>query len=402
MTGAANLVSLIKSSLEAFKADFSEDGEVHQNAQGRWRNARNVLHNIVELLDSGIGIADGYVNYVPLLGPALGCVKNGMGFILSASDAVTSGVYKSMLQARMDQIYGQIQRKRAKYSSKGAKPDKEAAKAYHLKKDVDQELAVDAKRRSLLKRITKDSGKEEDGENHIKKVHKKDLRSKNDSKYREAQYGLGEKIRQEKLKGQGNYDKTKVRKMEALEMMEEYQESAKARKKMKKSLLHSVEELILNGAALASSITKAVGQVSTMTVVGASAGAGLLSVSAVMDLSVDAYSSARGLFSKFYKFIRDKAGSTANKNTTRENMGIAMVERMQEVAHSDVFEEKRFKDEAGLRAGNSKDVIRQSENIEQLDEVLQKGMDADMADLIDSKDAKELRTKISESFGQGD
>lgn len=70
------------------------------------------------------------------------------------------------------------------------------------------------------------------------------LRSRNDTIYREAQYGVGARIQalDEKIHGQGSISpeerirlKTQKRELEAMETMEQYREADKAEKKMRKA-----------------------------------------------------------------------------------------------------------------------------------------------------------------------
>ena len=108
------------------------------------------------------------------------------------------------------------------------------------------------------------------------------LRSRNDTIYREAQYGVGARIQalDQRLTVRGSISpeerirlKTQKRELEAMETMEQYREADKAQKKMGKALLHNVESVITGGTNVVANGLKLAGETASATGVGVMAGA---------------------------------------------------------------------------------------------------------------------------------
>ena len=113
------------------------------------------------------------------------------------------------------------------------------------------------------------------------------------------------------------------------------------------------------------------------------------------------YSLARGGAAQVYGIARKLAGTADNKETTRNDMAIMMIDRMSEVGNSDIWTQTRgFKNEPELDTVNPKTIVRQGRNVSQLHNVLRRGLDADMPELINAPSKAELRKKIAASFGQ--
>ena len=189
----------------------------------------------------------------------------------------------------------------------------------------------------------------------------------------------GERVQPNKMKE----NKSKLRQMEALELMEEYRELDKSHKKMRKALYHQLEEI------------------ACMTGAGAVAGAALLGTASTVGIVNGGDSLARGGEAQVYGIARKLTGTADNKETTRNDMAIMMIDRMSEVGNSDIWTQTRgFKNEPELDTVNPKTIVRQGRNVNQLHNVLRRGLDADMPELINAPSKAELRKKIAASFGQ--
>ena len=200
----------------------------------------------------------------------------------------------------------------------------------------------------------------------------------------------GEQVQPNKMKE----NKSKLRQMEALELMEEYRELDKSHKKMRKALYHQLEEIGKGTVGLISSGTKLTGEIACMTGAGAVA-------AATVGIVNGGYSLARGGAAQVYGIARKLAGTADNKETTRNDMAIMMIDRMSEVGNSDIWTQTRgFKNEPELDTVNPKTIVRQGRNVNQLHNVLRRGLDADMPELINAPSKAELRKKIAASFGQ--
>ena len=183
--------------------------------------------------------------------------------------------------------------------------------------------------------------------------------------------------------------------------MEEYRELDKSHKKMRKALYHQLEEIGKGTVGLISSGTKLTGEIACMTGAGAVAGAALLGTAATVGVANGGYSLARGGAAQVYGIARKLAGTADNKETTRNDMAIMMIDRMSEVGNSDIWTQTRgFKNEPELDTVNPKTIVRQGRNVSQLHNVLRRGLDADMPELINAPSKAELRKKIAASFGQ--
>ena len=153
-----------------------------------------------------------------------------------------------------------------------------------------------------------------------------------------------------------------------------------------------------------SSGLKLVGQIMVLTGAGASAGAGALSASLGLDVVAGGYDLGRTAVAGIYHGARKIWGAETNKDTTRNDMAIAIIERMQEVGNSEVWEGQSFvdvEDDNKLANLNQKDLYRQGENVRQLRVLLRGGLDASMSDLIKSESAEKLKERLADSFGQG-
>ena len=102
-----------------------------------------------------------------------------------------------------------------------------------------------------------------------------------------------------------------------------------------------------------------------------------------------------------YHGVRKLIGTEANKDTTRSDMALVIMDRMKEVSASEVWDDRHFAGDTGLEQGNANCVISQGVNGRQLKSLLRGGLDASMSDLIGSDSAKNLQKGLAGAFGQG-
>lgn len=306
-------------------------------------------------------------------------------------DLVSSSMGIHRMRKYRDKIYQRIQERHALYTADETK-DRKAASAYNVtgKKGLE-------KKRHELEREAAIKGEKTGA---VRIVAASSRRSKNDTIFREAQYGLGERI-------QATEDVGDQRRLEAMEMMEEYREADQAHKKNVKALLHNVEAIVKGGIGITSSGLSLAGEIACMTGVGAAVGLALKTASGVMDLGSSIYEKGREAGSFIYKSVRTLTGAQDNKNTVREDMAISLMERMEEVSASPIWttDNKGFAEDQDLYSlgeSNTRQLFRQSHNVEHLHQILRKGLDTDMPDLLESESRAELKGKLAAAFSQGD
>ncbi len=83
------------------------------------------------------------------------------------------------------------------------------------------------------------------------------------------------------------------------------------------------------------------------------------------------------------------------------------MERMEEVSASPIWttDNKGFAEDQDLYSlgeSNTRQLFRQSHNVEHLHQILRKGLDTDMPDLLESESRADLKGKLAAAFGQGD
>lgn len=414
ISGVLHVISLVKAGANWIKAANATEGS-QLDAQQRWKNIKGIFHKLVDVFGDINGTLSVFTALVPLLGSCLSLTQGGLAIILNLTDMVDSSVHIEMMRRDRNQIFDRIQKKKAKYENAATK-DETAAEAYTLQEERYRSRSgdVNEKRKALLQKVALGN---QDGASKIHIVKSDEMRSRNDSRYREAQYGIGERMavlrneiaedRAKEERGEQvqpnkmKENKSKLRQMEALELMEEYRELDKSHKKMRKALYHQLEEIGKGTVGLISSGTKLTGEIACMTVAGAVAGAALLGTASTVGIVNGGYSLARGGAAQVYGIARKLAGTADNKETTRNDMAIMMIDRMSEVGNSDIWTQTRgFKNEPELDTVNPKTIVRQGRNVSQLHNVLRRGLDADMPELINAPSKAELRKKIAASFGQ--
>lgn len=415
-------ISVVKAIAGAHKSEASSTADrPTMDNQERWLTARDLMHKGVDLLGGLKDLFGPFIGMVPLLGSSLDIVMDGIGMTVDVMDLTTSSVHIDQIRKDKQDLYDRIQAKKEKYSRRdkfGNQADAGAASAYTINGKWYQRTATDMddKRKELMKEVAL---KNQTGADKIRIVTAGDLRSRNDSRYREAQYGLGERINRKRaeVNGLNGYQKqaakTELRRMEALEMMEEYRELDKSHKKMVKALLHNLEAIIQGGVSLTANGLYLAGEIACMTGIGAVAGAALISASGVTKLTSGAYSLGRTAATKTYHGIREKIGTGANKETTRTDMAISLMERMKEVGDSVVWNQTtdKFKAETDLKTGvmdqgmvrhdKVREAVRQGRNVRHLKNVLRRGLDAKMSELNASGNSAELRDNLAKAFSQG-
>ena len=122
---------------------------------------------------------------VPLLGSCLSLTQGGLAIILNLTDMVDSSVHIEMMRRDRNQIFDRIQKKKAKYENAATK-DETAAEAYTLQEERYRSRSgdVNEKRKALLQKVALGN---QDGVSKIHIVKSDEMRSRNDSRYREAQ-----------------------------------------------------------------------------------------------------------------------------------------------------------------------------------------------------------------------
>lgn len=366
------------------------------DSQERWKMARSIMHELVDIISGFFGAFGPWSKMIPFFNSIAGLCTDGAAMIVDVMDMITSSVHVEQMRRDRNRIYNRIQEKKVKYSSAGRATDARAEAAY----TIDEKwyhlrgTDIDAKRRALMEKVAADDPA-------IQRVGRADLRSRNDSYARNAQYGLSTRI--QNIRGSSAEEKSKKRELEAMEMMEEYREVDKSHKKMVKALMHNLESIGTGAASIVANGLKLSGEICCLSAVGAPVGASLIAAGMATGLAGSSYEQARELGSGTYKKIRTLIGTEDNKATTREDMAISVVERMTEVGNSPVMgTDNKFLDKPALMATDAKAVIRQGRNVEHLHSVLRRGLDAKMSSLVKAPDKSRLKEKIAGAFGQDD
>lgn len=386
------------------KKDFGTDTNISRDHQERWKIARGYMHDIVDIFN---GFKDAFgplSKAIPFYNSILSLIGDGANMILDVMDMISASVHVDSMRKERNRIYQKIQAKKQKYSAGGRSADADAMKAYTVEDGrFNRSKKVDTKRRALMGTVAS-------MDSSITAVAAADLRSRNDSVHRNAQYDLGERIRNKKADaGATPEEKAKVksekRQMEALQMMEEYREVDKAHKKMSKTLGHNIESIIKGGVSIVANGLKLAGEITG----GTGVGLGIYAGGMATGMGLSGYGLARDGVAFVYSSVRKLTGTADNKATTREDMAISLINKMEEVSVSSVWKgdpvaTAEFKPEADLKDPSKvdyKDLVTQSRNVEHLHNILRSGLDVTMSDLLKAGNKEDLKEKIAESFGQG-
>lgn len=382
------------------KKDFGGDSDMVRDHQERWKLARKYMHDLVDIVSGFVNAFGPLSKAVPFFNSIAGLCTGGVNMVLDVMDMISSSVHVDSMRKERNRIYQRIQDKKAKYAKGGRSEDQAAEAAYTVESGSFRRSAkVDKKRRQMMQQVQALDPSRAPGDSGIALADASQLRSRNDSVYRNAQYGLGKRIKEQATNTPEG--KSKKRQMEALQMMEEFREVDKAHKKMKKALVHNIESIIKGGVSLVGYGLKLVGEITAPTGVGLGIYAGGLATG----IGVSAYELGRDAGSAGYKGIRTMIGTQDNKATTREDMAISLIDKMDDVSSSVVWTKANgFKTESELelltKDEDMKDLIVQGRNVRHLHNILRSGLDATMTDLLGAKNKKELKEKIAESFGQ--
>jgi len=391
-----------------FKKNHDAGDSVNRDNQERFKLIRKYLREGVDILEGFIGIGGAWGSEIPLYGSITGLIFGGTNFIFDLIDMIATSVHVEFMRRERNAIFKRIQAKRDKYSA----TDKEAAEAYDIGEIgffSTEAKTVDKKRRSLMESLGKEAVTKGTPGTTGKMTKATKLRSRNDSAYRNLQYGLGNRISAIETVGTdgkvNKENKSKKRQLEALEMMEQYREADKSHKKMRKALYHTLEDIGTGSAGIIGNGLKLAGELAILSVAGAPGGVALVKAGKAVGLALGAYDTTRDAVSKVYNGARKLTGTQDNKDTTRTDMAISLMDRMTEISSSqNVWSGSKFKSKTelqNLKAGNGrKDLIRQGRNVEHLHAILRRGLDVTMSDLIASKSRSELKERIAESFGQ--
>ena len=397
LTGIASVVTLSKTLVALVKAIRNEyksgrnGGDVTIDNQGRFQQVRGFIHKAADIME-GFGDTFGPLTQViPFYDSIVGLCQGSIAMAGDTMDLVSSSMGVHSMRKYRDKIYQRIQERRALYTADETK-DRKAASAYN----VSGKKGLEKKRHEL----EKEAAIKGERTGAVRIVSAASRRSKNDTIFREAQYGLGERI-------QSTEDTSDQRRLEAMEMMEEYREADQAHKKNVKALLHNVEEIVKGGIGITASGLGLAGEIACMTGVGVAVGLALKTASGAMELGSSIYEKGREIGSFVYKSVRTLTGAEDNKSTVREDMAISLMERMEEVSASPIWttDNKGFAEDQDLYAlgeSNTRQLFRQSHNVEHLHQILRKGLDTDMPDLLESESRADLKGKLASAFGQGD
>lgn len=397
LSGIASVVTLSKTLVALVKAIRNEyksgrnGGDVTIDNQGRFQQVRGFIHKAADIME-GFGDTFGPLTQViPFYDSIVGLCQGSIAMAGDTMDLVSSSMGVHSMRKYRDKIYQRIQERRALYTADETK-DRKAASAYN----VSGKKGLEKKRHEL----EKEAAIKGERTGAVRIVSAASRRSKNDTIFREAQYGLGERI-------QSTEDTSDQRRLEAMEMMEEYREADQAHKKNVKALLHNVEEIVKGGIGITASGLGLAGEIACMTGVGVAVGLALKTASGAMELGSSIYEKGREIGSFVYKSVRTLTGAEDNKSTVREDMAISLMERMEEVSASPIWttDNKGFAEDQDLYAlgeSNTRQLFRQSHNVEHLHQILRKGLDTDMPDLLESESRADLKGKLASAFGQGD
>lgn len=405
---AGGVVALLKSlkfiidMVKEGKKDFGGDSDMVRDHQERWKLARKYMHDLVDIVSGFLNAFGPLSKAVPFFNSIAGLCTGGVNMVVDVMDMISSSRHVHSMRKERNRIYQRIQDKKAKYAKGGRSEDKAAEEAYTVESGFFRRSSkVDKKRGQMMQKVQEMYAPQTPGtpaSSEIHLVNESDLRSRNDSVYRNAQYGLGKRIKDQATNTPEG--KSRKRQMEAFQMMEEFREVDKAHKKMSKALVHNIESILKGGASLVSYGMKLAGEISA----GTGAGLGVYAGGLAVGLGVNAYEIGRDVGSAGYKGIRTMIGTEDNKATTREDMAIALIDKMDDVSTSAVWESNvGFKSEDDLKMLKDeqlKDLIVQGRNVQHLHNIFRSGLDATMTDLLGAKDRKELKEKIAESFGQ--
>lgn len=400
LSGTLKYIRFVINLTKEMKKDMDAGTDVIHTRQERWGMARQYLHDVVDIFN---GFKSGFgpmTKMIPFFNSITSLIGDGANMIVDVMDLVSSSIHIHNMRKEKKRIYQRIEEKRKKYAAGGRSEDALAEQAYTLEEGKGSKTEkVEEKRKILLGKVASSE--------RIRVVTPDQLRSRNDSTFRNAQYGLGKRIRLKMDSATGTYGekKSQKRQMEALQLMEEYREIEKSRKKMGKALAHNIESILKGGTSIVANGLKLTGEISAASGVGA----GIYAAGMATGIGVSGYSLAREGGATVYGKIRDLIGTSDNKATTREDMAISLINKMEEVGISSVWNvstgaKEGFKEEAALRntaQTDSKDLVRQGRTVDHLSKVLYGGLDARISDLISSNDKNDLKEKIAESFSQG-
>ena len=387
------------------KKSINHRGEVLRDNQERRKLLRKFLHEVADCIQGGMDTLAPVAAKCPFVGPSCGILFDVINTTLNVADLISNSTHVHYMRKDKERVMQRIQAKKDKYTKES---DTKAAEAYTLGEKEHaytfESTVVDDKRRALMEAV----GKEE----QITAITHKQRRSKNDSTYRDLQYGLGKRIQGiQTTETQGAINQTpfdrkaaksRKRQLEALELMEQYRELDKSHKKMAKMVTDNVGTILGNIYSCVKNSLKLAGQICVTTGVGAGAGVGLIAASAAMGATktgADLLKKGGGIIVRIGRKIK---GSDKNQDTTREDMAISLMDRMTEVSNAPAVWEQNsgtFQNDTVLREPNNhKEVVRQGRNVEHLHSVFRRGLNVTISDLIHSKSKHELKDRIANSF----
>ena len=329
-----SVASIIKQIVSGFKAKGSMD-----NQEATLRK-RKFITSIVDVVNGVIDFFSPFTALVPFLGVSLSMLKNVLSLGASGMELVFDIIHASSIRKNKRELWARIQAKKNKYLDKG---DTESAALYSLAKESDSE--VNLKKRDLLAQVATDMNASVPGATvYNKNVQGKDgwfgLKKTKDHGFSKVSEDLTSKIAEERDKYHAKKQsapekaayKKKMHKMEALQMIQEYEVFDKAQERMQKKTFHDSEDIVTTGITLIGNGIDLIGQVTTATGIGAQAGAAIMLTGKIVKGSVSGYETARSVGSFAHSKYDQHSVHGANKTFIRNEMAVSLYERMNQMS----------------------------------------------------------------------
>ncbi|MGN0342467.1 MAG: hypothetical protein ACI4DO_06720 [Roseburia sp.] len=361
LSSILGIISVATSAIQVFRGiskAVKHDKKGIVDNQESWLNAREIMGNLVSMLDSGLGFVGGFIESVPILGDVFSIMTSGLQIGVNTANLCEHRMQQRAVQDEKKRLWLVIENKRKKYADSGDEETKKHSAFYDIE-GVDGDDKIDAKRRELLKTVhdqmvtqagtTPSAAGSAAGNAAGNAVgnavgnasaqgaatEKKSLSERfwdhfkvksNKADFADAEKNISTRIAElRKSKHESTYQgkpedyKRKMRSMKALQLMNQYRALDQADKKMSKSWKADAESIGVNCAKIVNAAISIAGAVTAgiTTVVGAGG-----------KLLVSAYGGARKLGSFAHEKIGDKTGANANKQNTRSEMAEYLFDRM--------------------------------------------------------------------------
>ncbi len=370
--------------------NFARDG------QERWLDCRTILQNITDLFGNLVGAAAPFIDLVPFLGPSLNIAVSGMQIVVSSMNLGSNIYHKHQTEVQKEELWAQIERKRKKYTGVEAGYFDIAPGETKRKRSWSK---IDQKRKMLRQIVGVSMGADRGTVESRKWWQTKT----NQTYYADAEARISTRIsayRDRWHKGEltesAEEYKKKMHAMEALELMAQYRNVEKAQKKMNKSIGHDVENLLTSSTKVVGNAMVLAGEIT------AASGAGLVVMGAgkAVVTAEDIYEMLRGVYGMTRTGIRKTFGAEQNKENTRGEMAAYLYDKMLSLAppHAEWAGEDFFKLDATVPDYKVREMGR---SVEELNNILRKGLDARISDIMATKNSSIMKEALASAFGQG-